>query len=194
MSDARIPTSVDGLPLTEVALGYAADVHRGQRRELDGAPFIFHPLEVASLLSFAGAPDTVVAAGVLHDVIEDTGAAADDLRALVGNRVTELVLAVSEDDRIDDFTARKAALRAQVAMAGRDALMLFAADKISKVHELRLARERGVADDAARAHKLDHYRRSFELLDELVPATPLVVRLGRALEQLDALPRLAPAR
>ena len=130
MSGPRIPAFVDGLPVTEVALGYAADVHRGQRREVDGARFIVHPLEVASLLFFArraGAPDTV-AAGVLHDVIEDTDAAAGDLRARVGDTVTKLVLAVSEDDGIDDFDARKAALRAQVAAAGKDALLLFAAD------------------------------------------------------------------
>ena len=194
MSDPRIPAFVDGLPVTKVALGYAADVHRGQRREVDGAPFIVHPLEVASLLYFAGAPDTVVAAGVLHDVIEDTDAAAGDLRARVGDMVTKLVLAVSEDDRIDDFDARKAALRTQVAAAGDDALLLFAADKISKVRELRLAREHGVADAPAAAHKLDHYRRSHDLLDELAPGTPLVQRLGRELDQLDALPQLAPAR
>ena len=194
MPEPRTPAFVDGLPVTEVALGYAADVHRGQCREVDGAPFIVHPLEVASLLFFVGASDTVVAAGVLHDVIEDTDAVAGDLRARVGETVTTLVLAVSEDDRIDDFAARKAALRAQVAAAGDDALLLFAADKVSKVRELRVARERGVPDDPAAAHKLDHYRRSLDLLDELAPGTPLVLRLGRELDQLDALPQLAPAR
>ena len=192
MADPRIPAFVDGLPVTEVALACAADLHRGQLREVDGAPFILHPLEVASLLYFAGAPDSVVAAGVLHDVIEDTDAAADDLRPRVGERVTRLVVAVSEDDRIDDFDARKAALRAQVA-AGPEARMLFAADKVSKVRELRLARERGVADDPAAAHKLDHYRRSLDLLDEFAPGSPLVLRLGWELDQLDALPQLAPA-
>ena len=194
MPEPRTPAFVDGLPVTEVALGYAADVHRGQCREVDGAPFIVHPLEVASLLFFVGASDIVVAAGVLHDVIEDTDAVAGDLRARVGETVTALVLAVSEDDRIDDFAARKAALRAQVAAAGDDALLLFAADKVSKVRELRLARERGVPDDPAAARKLDHYRRSLDLLDELAPGTPLVLRLGRELDQLDALPQLAPAR
>jgi len=67
-------------------------------------------------------------------------------------------------------------------------------DKVSKVRELRVARERGVPDDPAAAHKLDHYRRSLDLLDELAPGTPLVLRLGRELDQLDALPQLAPAR
>ena len=194
MADRRIPTFIRGLPLTEVALAYADERHRGQRREVDGAPFILHPLEVASLLYYAGAPDQVVAAGVLHDVIEDTEAVADDLRPRVGNRVTQLVLAVSEDDRIADFAERKAALRAQVAAAGQDALLLFAADKISKVRELRLAvKLRAGANDAS-LRKLAHYERSLELLRELEPNAPLVHRLADELDQLGAeLPPTAQA-
>ena len=48
-------------------------------------------------------------------------------------------------------------------------------------------------EDPAAAHKLDHYRRSLDLLDELAPGTPLVLRLRRELDQLDAVPQLAPA-
>ena len=190
MPERRIPAFVDGLPLTEVALAYAADVHRGQRRDVDGAPFILHPQEVASLLYYAGAPDHVVAAGVLHDVIEDTTAVAGDLRARVGNRVTALVLAVSEDDRIADYAARKAALRAQVASSGPEALLLFAADKVSKVRELRLAAERGATRDAATTEKLRHYQRSLEVLRDLEPGASLVQRLSDELDSLDVeLPR-----
>jgi (p)ppGpp synthase/HD superfamily hydrolase len=79
----------------------------------------------------------VIAAGVLHDVIEDTAAGAADLRGRFRLRVTELVIAVSEDDRIADHHARKAALRAQVAASGHDALLLFAADKIFNIRALR---------------------------------------------------------
>ena len=140
-------------------------MHRGQRREVDGAPFIVHPLEVASLLYFVGAPDTVVAAGVLHDVIEDTDAAAGDLRRASAT-VTKLVLAVSEDDGIDDFDARKAALREQVAAAGEDALLLFAADKVSKVWSCVWPASAACSTTRLR-RRLDHYRRSLDLLDEL---------------------------
>ena len=64
----------------------------------------------------------------MHDVIEDTTAVASDLQRRFGRRVTDLVVAVSEDDRIADSDARKAALRSQVAASGHDALLLFAAD------------------------------------------------------------------
>jgi hypothetical protein len=44
VADRRIPAFIHGLPLTEVALAYAEELHRGQRREVDGAPFIVHRL------------------------------------------------------------------------------------------------------------------------------------------------------
>lgn len=57
------------LPQTQAAIEYAERMHAGQRRT-DGTPFILHPLEVASLLLYVGAPDHLIAAGVLHDVLE----------------------------------------------------------------------------------------------------------------------------
>jgi (p)ppGpp synthase/HD superfamily hydrolase len=186
--DRRLPAFVEGLPVTEAALAYAERVHAGQRRAVDGAPFIFHPLDVASLLYSAGATDPVIAAGVLHDVIEDTAAVASDLRGRFGRKVTDLVVAVSEDDRIADHDVRKAALRAQVAASGHDALLLFAADKLSIVRALRAALRRGIDDEVtpASAEKLRHYHRSLELLEELEPDAPLVRRLRNELDQLDA--------
>jgi HD domain len=126
------------LPRTRAALAYAEQVHAGQRRQVDGAPFILDPIEVAGLLYNAGAPDRVIAAGVLHDIIEKTAADAADLRARSGLAITKLVVAVSEDEGIAAYAERKAALREHVTRAGHEALMLFAADKISKVRELSL--------------------------------------------------------
>jgi len=112
------------------ALAYAERVHAGQRREVDGAPFILHPLEVGSLLYPDHAADRVIAAGILHDTLEKTDADADDLATRFGRATATLVCAVSEDKRIIDYEERKAALREQVAEAGREALTIFAADKV----------------------------------------------------------------
>jgi len=95
------------------ALAYAVRVHAGQRREVDGAPFVLHALEVGSLLYRDHAPDHVIAAGILHDTIEKTDADADDLEARFGRPIATLVCAVSEDDRIPDYEQRKAALRSR---------------------------------------------------------------------------------
>lgn len=181
-----IPTFVERLPLTRAALTYAEDMHAGQTRP-DGSPFILHPLEVASLLYDAGAPDHLVAAGALHDLIEKTDVTASDLQARFGARITALVLSVSDDDRIRGYASRKAALRQQVADAGDEALALFAADKLSKLRELRRETSAGPGDGAARgreprARRLRHYQRSLALLEERLPQSPLVGQLRLELQ------------
>src|ERR1700743_2359437 len=133
-----VPFAGSGLHQTLAALAYAVEQHAGQRRTADGAPFVLHPIEVATMLADVGAPDHVVAAGVLHDTIEKTSTEPADLRERFGTRVSALVVALSEDPTISGYNARKAALRDQVTGAGDEALMVFAADKVSKARELRM--------------------------------------------------------
>jgi (p)ppGpp synthase/HD superfamily hydrolase len=175
---------VDRSPLTRDALAFAASHHEGQTRDLDDRPFVTHPVEVACLLHEAGYSDEVVAAGVLHDVLEDTEVTRGELEERFGPRVAELVVAVSEDPSIEDRADRKAALRAQVAAAGPDAAGVFAADKISKTRELRKRARRGRFDRRDRA-KLDHYEASLDLLSAALPGSELVERLRAELEQLE---------
>jgi (p)ppGpp synthase/HD superfamily hydrolase len=180
---------METLPETHAALDYARERHAGQLRD-DGTPFILHPREVAALLYRAGAPDHLIAAGALHDVIEKTPATAFDLRARFGGRVVSLVLAVTEDRHIESYAERKAGLRDQVAEAGEEALTLFAADKVSKACELRRVAE----ERRPRKRKLKHYRRCLELLQERIPDSPLVAQLDAELEQLsDSVDQPVPA-
>src|SRR5207248_6842112 len=95
--------------------------------------------EVGWLLYRAGEPDGVIAAGVLHDVLEKTAVRGAELKTRFGLRIAELVAALSEDEGIRGYEQRKAALRRQVAVAGPEAMTVFAADKVSKVRELRAA-------------------------------------------------------
>jgi (p)ppGpp synthase/HD superfamily hydrolase len=175
----RFRDLVGQLPRTRDALAYAEERHAGQRRKADDAPFIEHPLEVAWLLYRAGAPDDVIAAGVLHDTIEKAGASADELEERFGHHTTELVVAVSEDPEIPGYARRKAALRDQVAAAGPEALMVFAADKISKVRELRATR-------SLPKGRLTHYRRCVELLERLLSDSPLVTQLRTEFDRVAA--------
>jgi (p)ppGpp synthase/HD superfamily hydrolase len=176
---------VERSPLTRDALVFAADRHAGQTRDSGGIPFVTHPVEVACLLHEAGYSDEVVAAGVLHDVLEDTDVEHAELQNRFGDRVAGLVAAVSDDPSIEDEAERKAALRRQVAAAGEEAGVIFAADKVSKVRELR----RRLSDDHvsdADLGKLDHYRASLEMLDGLMPGLDLLERLRAELEGLGA--------
>ena len=154
---------------------------RASCREVDGAPFILHPLEVATLLYEHGAPDHVIAAGVLHDTLEKSDATAYELSARFGRRVGDIVRAVTDDGSIAGYSRRKAALREQVSDAGHDALTVFAADKLSKVRELRLGD--GPITTVAR-QRLTHYRRCLALLEEHLPQNALVAALQRELETL----------
>ena len=131
------PPFAAGRPLVQAAFSWAARRHVGQSRAVDDAPFILHPAEVASLLSSRGYDDEVIAAALLHDVVENTEAGIADVRVRFGARVAAIVAAVTEDDAIEDDEERKAALREQVAGAGSDAQAVYAADKLAKTRELR---------------------------------------------------------
>jgi len=85
----------------ERALRWAAVCHVGQTRRGSGAPYIEHPVGVAMILDRIGFGEDVVIAGLLHDVVEDTGATLAEVRERFGAAVAELVRHGSEV-KIDD--------------------------------------------------------------------------------------------
>jgi len=178
---------VERSPLTREALAYAAERHSGQTRDIDDMPFVTHPVEVACLLHEAGYPDEVVAAGVLHDVLEDTDAEPHDIAERFGPQVAGLVASVSDDPSIENDAERKAALRRQVEGAGEHAAAVFAADKVSKARELRVQTSRGRFTRQDHG-KLDHYKASLEMLLQVIPDHDLVNQLRLELETVEALP------
>ncbi|WP_205695582.1 HD domain-containing protein [Conexibacter sp. SYSU D00693] len=185
-----LPSFLDDLPVAQAAARFAAEQHRGQRRSSDAAPFILHPFEVASLLRGRGFDDEVVAAGLLHDLVEDTPATLDEVCRRFGKRVGDIVAALTEDATIEDHAARKAALRRQVAGASPEALAVYAADKVAKARELRAEASHdpaGLGAESARL-RLDHYRESLTLLEQAVPELPLVAQLRFEVWALEHLP------
>jgi hypothetical protein len=138
---------------------------------------------VGLLLYRAGAPDDVIAAGVLHDVLEKTAVSVAELRTRFGLPIAELVAAVSEDEGIRGYEQRKAALRRQVAVAGPEALTVFAADKVSKVRELRAAiagagkRRAPLEKSWVPPRRLTHFRRCLGVLEGRMSESPLVGQL-----------------
>lgn len=191
MSDETfVPTFLQQLPLARAALAYASDLHQGQRRQSDAAPFLLHPLEVAALLHNAGYAETIVAVGVLHDAIEDGDADPDELRARFGDDVTNLVAALTEDAGIAEFGERKALLRRQVDEFGPDATAVYAADKVAKVRELRARAtyEPGTLTEPEGRAKLEHYAQSLTMLEAGAAHHPLVSQLRFELEALHAMP------
>ena len=175
------------LPLTQAALAFAERRHAGQLRPADGAPFLMHPVEVAALLEREGYPDHVVAAAVLHDVLEDTDTQRPELAVRFGPAVSDLVAAVSDDPAILREEARKDDVRERVRRAGGDVLAVYAADKVSKVRELRYLVAAGL-DRTEAERKLLRHRRSLAMLEDELGESRLVALLRFEIESFDALP------
>ena len=81
--------------LLACAFDYAYRHHQGQLRAT-GEPYIVHPIAVADLLRETGASAGVIAAGFLHDVVEDTGVTPDEIEAHFGAEVRALVEGVTK--------------------------------------------------------------------------------------------------
>lgn len=180
-------------------LAYAARCHAGQRREGDGAPFVEHLSEVARLLRDAGCADVVVAAGLLHSVVQDTDVSPAELTARFGATVAALVRA-NTDDCVGSYPQRKHELREQIRHADRAAAMLFAANEISEVRELsdQVRRERaslranatpdrraGQCLERYRQMRLEAYHASLTMLLGVAPRHRLVRQLA---DELDGCP------
>ena len=157
------PHSFAGLPLAQAALTFASARHANQYRETDHAPFIAHPIEVGLLLHGDGQPDEVIAAGLLHDMLEKTRTTGAELQRRFGVRIARLVESVSDDPSIDDYESRKRELRDRIAHACSSTVAIYTADKISKVRELALLPSSPLDDTTTRS-KLAHYRASRSML------------------------------
>lgn len=132
-------------------------------------------------------PDHVVAAAVLHDILEDTDAQRSELEARFGAEVGELVALVSDDPSMPEEEARKDAVRETVHRVGGYAAVVYAADKISKVRELRFLLAEGLAAGDAEV-KMRRYRKSLAMLEQTIPGSRLVESLRFELEALEELP------
>jgi len=132
------------------AIRFLLDAYVGARmRPGKGVP---HAQTVADVLGAAGADETTQLAGLLHDVVEDTPRTLDDLRDAFGEEVASLVGALTEDDDIDRYGARKRALRDQIEAAGPPVVDIAVADKIATL------RHAVVTGTKISKRKLTHYR------------------------------------
>ena len=86
--------------LLERAYAFAHEKHEGQKRRT-GEPYIEHPIAVAGILAELGMDDPTLAAGLLHDVVEDCGVTFEEIAQRFGMEVAQLVDGVTKLKRID---------------------------------------------------------------------------------------------
>ena len=182
-----------GLPIAQAALKFASARHAGQSRESEHAPFIAHPIAVGRLLHRDGQPDDVIAAGLLHDLLEKTRTTSPELHRRFGARIARLVESVSDDPSLVDDEQRRSQLRDRIAHSESDTVAIFAADKIAKVRELALLPPGRLHDPETRA-KLAHYRASLEMLRQTAADGTLVELLDAELNRFVALRAAGPTR
>ena len=124
-----------GLRLVSEAADFAARRHTGQQRKGRGnEPYVNHLAEVANLLSIAtdGAAAELVAAGWLHDTIEDTATTREELAQKFGERVAALVVEVT-DDMILPKDQRRQKQIVDAPRKSPGAKLIKIADKISNI-------------------------------------------------------------
>ena len=79
----------DRSEIVQRAFEFATRAHEGQVRKYTGVPYIVHPSEVMGIVSTVEHDDAMLAAALLHDVVEDTDHTVDDIRAEFGDDVAE---------------------------------------------------------------------------------------------------------
>jgi len=142
--------------LVEKAIRYAARAHAEQLRKVKEVSYIWHPLAVGRLLEEAGCVEPVVAAGVLHDTLEDTPTTGGDLRKRFGKQITAIVEACSEPDKSAPWERRKEEMIRRMGEADDEVKCVVAADKIDNLRDLRF-------DRAARGEEVwSYFRRGRE--------------------------------
>ncbi|MBW1739756.1 MAG: bifunctional (p)ppGpp synthetase/guanosine-3',5'-bis(diphosphate) 3'-pyrophosphohydrolase [Deltaproteobacteria bacterium] len=126
------------LDLVERAYIYSARIHEGQVR-LSGEPYLSHPLEVAGLLTELKLGPVSVAAGLLHDALEDTRATIEDLTQLFGTPVARIVEGVTKLSSLEfrSSEARQAESIRKMILAMADDIRVILIKLCDRLHNMR---------------------------------------------------------
>src|SRR5437762_6475215 len=90
----------DDLSIIQKAYDFSLQHHEGQKRA-SGEPYLIHPLEVASVLADMKLDPSAIAAGLLHDAVEDTPVTIEDIHKQFGEQVAHIVEGVTKIDKIN---------------------------------------------------------------------------------------------
>ena len=117
------------------ALCFANTAHQGQIRKYTGEPYIVHPMEVAQIVRSVTTNPHMIAAALLHDVVEDTNITNDVIRAFFGHHVAMLVEMLTDVSKPEDGNrkTRKELDRRHTSLATPQAKTIKLADLISNI-------------------------------------------------------------
>lgn len=129
--------------IKEKAKLFAIKAHMGQVRKSEpDKPMIMHPIGVGKLLESLGYDDNVIAAGYLHDVVEDTLYTIEDIEKEFGNDIASLVMGASEPDKSLSWEERKKHTIEETKKLPLRNKLVICADKINNLEDLFLKFEK----------------------------------------------------
>ena len=124
------------------AFEYAYQKHLGYTRKKKTTPYLVHPMDVASILMKDDAPEHLIIAGLLHDVVEDAGVLIEEIMEKYGEKVAFLVEGASEpkhlrelENRHNTWRMRKQDTVDRIRDAGFELKLLSCADKLSNIRD-----------------------------------------------------------
>ncbi|MCI6156985.1 MAG: bifunctional (p)ppGpp synthetase/guanosine-3',5'-bis(diphosphate) 3'-pyrophosphohydrolase [Peptoniphilaceae bacterium] len=149
------------------AYRYAEEAHKGQKRN-SGEAYIIHPLHVAYILAQLNMDDATICAGLLHDVLEDTGVSEDQMREDFGDEITTLVDGVTKlkqlqskskvENQVDNYR--------KMVMAMANDIRVIIVKLADRLHNLR------TLDYKDRAKQIEKAKETIEIY------VPIAHRLG----------------
>ena len=129
------------MTILDKAIIFATNAHSGSFRKSSKVPYIVHPMEVAAIAARMTDDEQVIAAAVLHDVIEDTPTTAEQLEAEFGKRIVALVCSDSENKREDmpaaeTWEIRKRETLDYIPKASADEQIIILSDKLANLRSV----------------------------------------------------------
>ena len=140
------------MELVSEAIAFAVKAHDGMRRKKSDAPYILHPMEAAIIVGTMTDDQNLIAAAVLHDVVEDAGITIEEMEEKFGQRVRQLVESETENKRADLPPSQTWRIRKEESLAVLKhtddiaVLMVWLGDKLANMRAIyRDFKDEGVA-------------------------------------------------
>jgi (p)ppGpp synthase/HD superfamily hydrolase len=125
------------LDIIEQAIEFATTAHDGQYRKATKIPYITHPMTVGMILLKNGYSEQIIAAGILHDTVEDTDITLDQIRENFGEHIADIVRGATEENKQLSWEERKEATLRHIAKESKDVCLVVCADKLHNLRSIR---------------------------------------------------------
>ncbi len=184
---------IDSMKISDKAKIFATLAHSGQIRKSEpDKPMIIHPIAVAQILASYGYDDEIIAAGYLHDVVEDTKYTIADIELNFGKRIASLVESASEPDKSLSWKERKLHTINEIKHKPLENKLIVTADKIHNMESLTVTLVKKGMDVFKSFNKgyIDQlwYQQNvyLSLIYNQDENTPIFLRLRKTLDELNA--------